>query len=437
MKAYEETVDFLFAQLPVFQRDGAEAYKPGLDNIHRLCSAIGNPQTRFRSVHIGGTNGKGSTSHSLAAILQQSGYKTGLYTSPHLVDFRERIRIDGKKIEKQEVVDTIDHWLPLIDEIKPSFFELTVALAFYYFAKNGVEVAVIEVGMGGRLDSTNVITPILSVITNISLDHQKFLGNTIAEIALEKAGIVKGGVPLVVSERQSESAPVFTQVCKEKSSKLIFATDAYSVENLGIVVGGRQVQVSKNGIPAMVLTLSLLGLYQLKNLPGILAAVDELNKIGLAISTRAVVNGLANVQRQTGLMGRWQIIANHPMMICDTGHNQAGIEEVVEQLNTYTFDNLWIIWGMVSDKDHAKMIGLLPLTANVVVTQPSNLPRAMPKEELATLFLAAGFQAVTKNTVPEAIDYALQQAGPGDLIFIGGSTFTVADIPFEKFLASA
>lgn len=432
LKTYADTVAFLFAQLPEYQRTGAAAYKPGLGNTLQLCEAIGNPQHRFKSIHIAGTNGKGSTSHSLASIFQEAGYKTGLYTSPHLLDFRERIRINGLKISEEEVVTKTNLWLPIIETIKPSFFELTVALAFQYFAEQNIDLAVIEVGMGGRLDSTNIIDPELAVITNISYDHQNFLGSTLPLIASEKAGIIKPGKTVVVSEDQEETHSVFEEKAKLENSDLVFASSQYTIRDLGIQAGFRAVSATRSFGDTLHVKLSLLGNYQLKNLPGILESVVQMQKLGWKVDREDIENGLAKVQKNTGLMGRWQILQNEPLIICDTGHNEAGIVEVINQLLSYPHRNLWLIWGMVSDKDPSKIISHLPEEAKIIATQ-ATISRALPKEELANEFKRFGYDPILKSSVAESIEYVLQKADKKDLIFIGGSTFTVAEIPFEKF----
>lgn len=432
-RTYDETVEFLFSRLPVFQRDGAAAYKPGLDNILAFCEAIGNPQHHFRTIHIGGTNGKGSTSHSMASVLQEQGYKTGLYTSPHLVDFRERIQINGIFIPKEFVVDTIESWIPLIDAIEPSFFELTVALCFHYFSLQKVEIAVIEVGMGGRLDSTNIITPLLSVITNIGYDHQKFLGNTLPEIAGEKAGIIKKGVPVVISERHPETDPVFEKKAMDCETSIIFGSDLFHVSDLGIKDGYREIRTTQQGNPnEQEWKLSLLGQYQLKNIKGILSSIMTLRNTGLAISDHSIQQGLSAVQKNTGLRGRWQILQQQPMIVCDTGHNADGIREVIQQIQTYSFRKLWLIWGMVNDKDHREILQLLPRHSTVIATQP-HLLRALPSSEMKELFASMGFDVIEKPTVKEALELIGQEADKDDFIFIGGSTFVVAEIPFELF----
>jgi dihydrofolate synthase/folylpolyglutamate synthase len=416
----------------VFQRDGAAAYKPGLETTLRLCEAVGNPQNSFKSIHIGGTNGKGSSSHTLASILQEEGYKTGLYTSPHLVDFRERIRINGVKIPEETIVELVESWSSLITDLKPSFFELTVALAFWYFSKEKVDIAVIEVGMGGRLDSTNVITPVASLITNIGLDHQAFLGDTIEKIATEKAGIIKPKIPVIVSERRNDSDFVFLQKSNLEKSGIEFASDKVTIEDLGLKNGFRHIIAKLENGESFNLSMSLAGIYQLKNIKGILWTCKVLNENGFQIGKKSIEEGISKVQENTSLMGRWQTLMHNPTIVCDTGHNEDGIKEIVSQLSTCSFQNLWLIWGMVSDKDHGKILNLLPKTAKIIATQP-HINRALPVEKMTELFINHGFLTFQKNNVSEAIDFALKNASTNDLILIGGSTFTVAEIPFEKF----
>jgi dihydrofolate synthase/folylpolyglutamate synthase len=431
--SYEETLEFLFSRLPVFQRVGAAAYKPGLDNILHFCDLLGNPQNKFRTVHIAGTNGKGSTSHSLASVLQEAGYKTGLYTSPHLRDFRERIRINGEMILRERVTEKVYQWRPWIDRIQPSFFELTVALAFDYFAENQVDIAIVEVGMGGRLDSTNIIRPLVSVITNIGLDHQKFLGNTLSEIAAEKAGIIKTEIPVVIGERTPATEAVFVSKTSDCHSVLTFAEDCYEVADLGISDGYRLAEAeNRESGEKLKLKLSLLGDYQLRNLKGILTTTDLLRQQQFAIPDAAVSRGIARVQQNTGLMGRWQILQENPRVICDTGHNEDGIKMVMQQMKDLIYRKLWMVWGMVNDKDHANILRLLPREAIYLITEP-RIPRAMPKEALNALFVENGLNTRIFDSVSDALNFALQEADKEDVVFIGGSTFTVADIPFEIF----
>lgn len=433
MDRYAETIQFLFGQLPVFHRDGAAAYKPGLDTILAFCRHLGNPQNCFPSLHVAGTNGKGSSSHSLASVLQESGYRTGLYTSPHLKDFRERIRINGIPVAEEEIIRRVDAWKPLIQELKPSFFEITVALAFDCFAAAGVDVAVVEVGMGGRLDSTNIIAPEVCLITNIDFDHQQFLGETLALIAGEKAGIVKPGIPVVIGEGHPATMPVFSRAASANDSQLVHAGDLFAVTDCGTENGLRRVEVRRHEDGTVAeYRLSLLGDYQLKNLPGILAVVSILRRNGWNIPFQALERALSRVQENTGLRGRWQVLDQKPLIICDTGHNPAGMREIVSQLKTYSYRQLWWVLGMVSDKDHGSILELLPRDARYIATQP-RLPRALPYGDLCALLQAGGFEASPCQTVEQAVEEAMRKAAPDDLIFIGGSTFVVAEIPFEKF----
>jgi dihydrofolate synthase/folylpolyglutamate synthase len=433
---YKEAVEFLFSRLPVFHRIGAAAYKPGLETTISLLEALDNPHKKFKSIHIAGTNGKGSSSHSLASILQEAGYKTGLYTSPHLFDFRERIRINGQMIPEEKVVQMTEDWQVLIDQLKPSFFELTVAMAFKHFADEKVDIAVVEVGMGGRLDSTNVITPELSLITNIGMDHQKFLGNTIGEIAGEKAGIIKPGIPVVISEDQEESRPVFMQKASLENAPIQFASEILQIEDLGIRNGKREIRAVYNQSQLVEnYQLALTGNYQLKNIAGVLASVEQLKTTGYSISQQAISEGLENVKENTGLYGRWDVIQEKPMLICDTAHNEDGVKQIVTQLSSLSYKSLWLVWGMVDDKDHHKILSLLPKSAKVIACQP-DIPRALSSEKMAELFKNSGFDCQEISEVGNAIHFCLEKAEPEDLIYVGGSTFTVASIPYEIFFGS-
>ena len=431
---YAETLEYLYSRLPVFHRIGAAAYKPGLERTLSLLESVGNPHKKFKSIHIAGTNGKGSCSHSLASILQESGYRTGLYTSPHLFDFRERIRISGAKIPGDYVVKKVAEWKSLADTIEPSFFELTVALAFDYFAGEGVDVAVIETGMGGRLDSTNVINPELSLITSIGWDHQQFLGNSLAEIAFEKAGIIKPDVPVVIGEVLPETEGVFQKKSDATGSSLNLAGQLFNVQDLGLQEGLRRVQVTdrSNG-NQFDLELGLTGIYQLKNLPGILASARLLRSRGFQISEGAIAAGIRKVKENTGLRGRWDVLQQNPLTICDIAHNEDGIREVMQQLCALPCKKLRIVWGMVSDKDHRKIIELLPRHAELIACQP-DIPRALPAGEMQRLLTEAGLDSREIPEVPAALNYCLQYADSEDVIFIGGSNFTVASIP-EKFFS--
>jgi dihydrofolate synthase/folylpolyglutamate synthase len=420
---YAETLSYLYNNLPMFQRVGASAYKKDLTNTLQLCEVLGNPQRKFKSIHIAGTNGKGSTSHMLAAILQTAGYNTGLYTSPHLKEFTERIRVNGSEISQEFVVDFVKRIKPSIESIKPSFFEITVAMAFDYFAKEQTDIAVIETGLGGRLDSTNVIHPILSILTNISWDHMDLLGDTLPKIAFEKAGIIKEGVPVVVSERQDEVAHVFTDKANETKSKITFASDIYKLKK----TSRGQYDLIKHNQPSMSIETDLTGGYQAKNIPGVLCAIDELRLGGLTISDEHLHQGLKNTITLTGLKGRWQTIEGSPLIICDTGHNEAGIKEILTQIKETEFDQLHWVLGMVRDKDVSKVLTLLPKDAKYYFCEAS-IPRAMSSSELMEKALGFGLVGKDCKNVNNALRQARNESGPNDLIFIGGSTYIVAEI---------
>jgi len=424
---YEEAVDYLYARLPMFTRDGASAFKKDLTNTWRLCEALDNPQERFRSVHIAGTNGKGSTSHMLAAILQRSGYRTGLYTSPHLLDFRERIRIDGALVSKQSVADFVNQNQPLIESIQPSFFEVTVAMAFDYFAREKVDIAVIETGLGGRLDSTNVINPLLSIITNIGYDHTNMLGNTLQEIAGEKAGIIKPGVPVVIGEWQPEVSEVFERIASEKRSPLVYASHEWRVKSQGTDEDYQYLEVARQHVSDGIrYALDLRGGYQAKNLPAVLTAVEVLRSKGFSLEEIQVGQALKQVQRATGLMGRWQTLSTAPLVICDTGHNVDGWHEVLTNIAATRHDKLHMVLGVMRDKDLEKMLPLLPKDACYYFCEVA-MPRALPAEELRVAAAEKGLNGKAWGSVPDAIEVARRQAAVDDLIFIGGSTFIVAD----------
>jgi len=423
---YQETLDYLFNALPMFQRVGASAFKKDLSNTISLCNHLGNPEKKFKSVHVAGTNGKGSSSHSIASVLQAAGFKTGLYTSPHLKSFTERIRIDGLEIPEDAVVEFVEENKSFLEELKPSFFEMTVGMAFWYFAKEEVDIAVVEVGMGGRLDSTNVLMPEVSLITNIGMDHVQFLGDTLAAIAGEKAGIIKRNIPVVISKTQEETTPVFVQVSEELDAPITFADQKWKVEKVEEIEGKALYDVTSSDVK-QELEFDLLGNYQKFNLPGILETVVQLKAKSWDISSEAIKAGLSNVTKSTGLKGRWQVLSRSPLTICDTGHNEAGIQEILSQLESYSFDKLWMVLGMVQDKDISKILQLLPKTASYVFCQ-ANLPRAMEADELLEKAQSIGLVGVSVPDVNEALNFARKKAGSNDLIFVGGSTFVVAEI---------
>jgi dihydrofolate synthase/folylpolyglutamate synthase len=410
----------------MFTRVGASAYKKDLHNTLALCKALHNPEQTFKSVHIGGTNGKGSSSHMLAAILQTAGYKTGLYTSPHLTDFRERIRINGQMIPEQEVIAFVNSHQALFEEIKPSFFEATVGLAFDYFAKQEVDIAIIEVGLGGRLDSTNVIHPLLSLITNIGLDHQDILGNTLEEIAGEKAGIIKTNTPIIIGEKQAEIAQLFEKKANEANAKILFASDYWTItpkEEAAPLLVVHAHSSNQN----LKLALDLRGSYQVKNLAGVLTAVNELREQGFEISEAHLKTALKQVSSLTGLQGRWQTLQTSPLVICDTGHNEDGIKEVLKNIANTPHQNLHMVWGMVKDKDVRKILALLPKKATYYFCQP-NIPRGKPTEELAQEAQQYELIGQAYSSVAEAYQQALGNTKPNDLIFVGGSSFVVAEV---------
>lgn len=419
---YQETIDYLYHALPMFQRVGPVAYKVDLDNTLELVKAIGDPHTKFKSIHVAGTNGKGSTSHMLASVLQEAGYKVGLYTSPHLKLFTERIRVNGTPISEKAVVDFVDRIQPTIERIKPSFFEITVAMAFDYFAQNKVDIAVVEVGLGGRLDSTNILTPEVSVITNIGWDHQALLGNTLRKIAYEKAGIIKAGVPVVVSQKQSRVANVFEEKSTAVGTSLSYASVMFHLERAS---PDRFNVYCHNELVIEGLRPDLKGVYQRYNLLGVLQTLDRLN--GFQVSEEAIRNGLENVITNTGLKGRWQQLNLVPMTICDTGHNVDGVRFIVRQLHQYTFRKLHIVWGMVADKSADKVLDLLPKSA-VYYFCAADIPRAMKPEKLQITAVMHRLEGNVYSSVKEAVDEAKKQADKEDLIFIGGSTFVVAEI---------
>lgn len=431
---YAETLDYLFAKLPMFSRLGAAAYKKDLTNTIRLCEALGNPQQAFKSIHIAGTNGKGSTSHMLAAILQTGGYKTGLYTSPHLKDFRERIKIDGQFCSEEFVVRFTERIQPLIDEIEPSFFEITVAMAFTWFAEQKVDIAVIETGLGGRLDSTNIIQPELSIITNIGWDHMNLLGNSLAEIAGEKAGIIKKNTPLVIGEWLPETKPVFEQqyaiVNNENTSQppFVFASEERWISDWKYEHHLLEAEVAHHQYDERhKYQLDLPGLYQLKNLLTVLAATHELGKKGWNCNQEIIKKALTQVKKKTGLHGRWELIHKHPSVILDVGHNVDGIKAIRQQLEHCSYKHLHIIIGMVKDKDINAVLALLPEHASYHFTE-ANIPRALDAVSLQEQ--AASFEL--KGTIYANVNIALKEviakADPTDLILICGSVFLVGEV---------
>jgi dihydrofolate synthase / folylpolyglutamate synthase len=437
MKSYPETLHYMFSQLPMYQRIGSAAYRADLANTIALCNVTGNPQNSFPSVHIAGTNGKGSVSHMIASVLQEKGLKVGLYTSPHLKDFRERILINGEKIRKRFITRFVDQYYSDFERIHPSFFEMTAVLAFDYFRNEKVDIAVIEVGMGGRLDSTNVITPLLSVITNISFDHMQFLGDTLEKIAAEKAGIIKPGIPVVIGESAESTTKVFTEKAISTASEILFADTLYSVIDSELDSRHRPdqlvtayleldaVRVNKTFLTG--LKLPLTGIYQRKNLVTVLAAIEMLGKSGFDITKEDLLKGIRRVIHNTHLSGRWQILSRHPLTICDTGHNEAGIREVLRQIDATQHKQLHFVYGVVNDKDIHTILAMLPHDA-IYYFCKADIPRGLDQDILESIASDAGLQGSAYPSVAEALSAAQTNAGPGDLVFVGGSTFVVAEV---------
>jgi dihydrofolate synthase / folylpolyglutamate synthase len=426
---YQQTIEYLYQHLPMFSRIGAAAYKKDLHNTIALCDALDNPQKKFKSIHIAGTNGKGSTSHMLAAMLQQAGYKTGLYTSPHLKDFKERIKINGEMISGDFVVQFVEQTKALSESIEPSFFELTVAMAFEYFAQQQVDIAVIETGLGGRLDSTNVITPILSIITNIGYDHMNILGNTLEEIAMEKAGIIKPNVPVVIGEYLAETKNIFINKAKECNSQIHFAQEEYKAFNVASTTQTLRCDV-KNATHNIIenFTLDLNGLYQTKNLCTVLCAEGILMEQGFAIKNEAEKFALANTKKLTGLHGRWDVIAENPTIVLDVAHNEDGIRQILKQLSTgNTPIRNHFVLGMVKDKEVEKVLSLLPADATYYFTN-AHIPRALPAQELQSKAAAFNLQGNIYTDVNAAIAAAKQRATATDLIIVCGSVFLVGEV---------
>ncbi len=419
---YQETIEYLFNSTPVFEKVGAKAYKPGLQTTETLDKHFGHPHRQFKSIHVAGTNGKGSCSHTLAAILQSEGYKVGLFTSPHLVDFRERIRVNGECISEQYIIDFVEKERRFFEPLHPSFFELTTALAFKYFAEQKVDIAIIEVGLGGRLDCTNIITPILSIITNISKDHTQFLGNTLADIAGEKAGIIKPGVPVIIGEDLPETRPVFQQKAQKENSPIIFAQDEnqQEVQKAEHINGKMEYTTRTWG----KLTGELCGDYQAKNMNTILNAVKYLTLI--KNKGTSIKYGISHVTELTGLMGRWQKIQDKPLVICDTGHNVGGWQYLAPQIKAQACRQLRIVFGMVDDKDVTTVMKMLPNDAIYYWTQATT-KRAIKVEKIAELGTSLGLNGNVYPSVNKAFKAAQADAAEDDFIFVGGSSYIVAD----------
>lgn len=432
---YQQTIEYLYAQLPMYSRIGAAAYKEDLHNTIALCNAIDNPQTKFKSIHIAGTNGKGSTSHMLAAILQQAGYKTGLYTSPHLKDFRERIKINGEIVSKEFVVDFVERTKMLSEQIKPSFFEMTVAMAFNYFAKEKVDIAVIETGLGGRLDSTNIITPILSIITNIGYDHMDILGDTLEKIATEKAGIIKPNTPVVIGEYLPETKDIFINKAKQVNAPIHFSQDEYEVSHVdyGMQLLCFDVSNKEHNITE-TFELDLNGLYQIKNICTVLSAEGILMKQGFNIRNKDEKEALRNVKKLTGLYGRWDVISTNPTIILDVAHNEDGVKQLLHQLSVVKpgAAKIHFVMGMVKDKDVNKVLAILPKDATYYFSN-AHIDRAMPHEELLEKAMVFELKAESFDDVNMAINTARQKAAPGDIIIVCGSVFLIAEADTDLF----
>ncbi len=421
---YQETLNYLYNSTPVFEHVGAVAYKEGLQNTLALDKHFNHPHTNFKTIHIAGTNGKGSCSHSLASILQEAGYKVGLYTSPHLVDFRERIRVNGQCISKERVVKFVKDERKFFEPLHPSFFELTTALAFKYFDEQKVDIAIIEVGLGGRLDCTNIISPILSIITNISFDHTQFLGDTLAKIAAEKAGIIKKGVPVIIGEANEETRPVFQSKANEVNSDIVFAEDnAIVTSSSPIVDGGRRYNLSNNS----TLVGELSGDYQERNMNTILCACNILKQMNIIKNDDIIAKGLTNICKNTGLLGRWQTIQNNPTVVCDTGHNVGGWNYLAPQIKRQQCNQLRIVFGMVDDKDINSVMFLLPKNAIYYWTQAES-KRAIKAERVAEIAIKHDLRGEIFDNVEVAYTKALQDSNKDDFVFVGGSSYIVADL---------
>lgn len=426
---YTETLDYLFSSMPSFQQVGGDAYKPGLERIVEFCRTIGNPQRNYFVIHVAGTNGKGSVSNMLAAVLQQAGYHTGLFTSPHLTDFRERIRVNGEMISKQKVVNFVDRYKAEMNRLQLSFFEMTTAMAFDYFAQSDVEVAVIETGLGGRLDATNIVQPLISVITNVGLEHTEYLGDSLPKIAREKGGIIKKCTPVIVGEKNSNYNLVLEEIASDLRSELIYADEAFSLGECGFEVDKQVVTMTRtrDGYPYQ-LRLDLLGEYQRNNLITVATVLDKLHEATpLSISRRAFVEGVREVSRLTSFRGRWQVLSEKPLVVCDTAHNEHGIKEVAKQLKAREGSGrLLCVMGFCEDKDFSNMLALMPSDAHYIFTQAS-IRRAASLDKISEIATSLALDFEVVPTVAEAVEVARKQLTDEDMLFIGGSTFVVAE----------
>lgn len=422
---YQQTIDYLYNTLPMFSRMGSAAFKKDLTNTLRLCERLDNPHKKFKSIHVAGTNGKGSVSHMLAAVFQTAGYKTGLYTSPHLYDFRERIKVNGTMCEEDFVVDFVKRIQPTIAEIQPSFFEITVAMAFDYFARQKVDIAIIEVGLGGRLDSTNVITPELSVITNIGWDHMNLLGNSLEEIAFEKAGIIKENIPVVIGEKKKETETVFKTIASQKQAPIYFAEENFSVKDYKLSNRSIEISVSNKGSFIATYELDLPGIYQTKNILSVLQAVDLLRE--WKITLEQIQSALKNVKQLTGLHGRWEVIHEQPTVVLEVAHNKDGMQQMLQHLKKIDYNKLHIIIGMVKDKDVDHVLQLLPKNTSYYFTQ-AQIPRALDASMLQAKAAVFSLEGSYFDNVNTALQQALNYASKDDLILVCGSIFLVAEV---------
>ena len=426
---YKETLDFLYSQLPAYHRIGKAAYKNNLDNTIALDEYFGHPHQKYMTIHIAGTNGKGSVSHMIASVLQEAGYRTGLYTSPHLKDFRERIKINGEMITEKDVISFTEDHSGIIDSVHPSFFEMSVAMAFNYFAQKNIDIAVIEVGLGGRLDSTNILSPVVSVITNIGHDHMDLLGNSLEKVAREKAGIIKSGVPVVIGETKPETRDVFLLYANNSGSDIYFAEENYicRLEEMDINFGGRSFTVHEvNGSNYFRGIIPLTGDYQQANLGTLFQLFMCLEK-KLKLNERDLIDGISNVIKNTGFQGRWQVIGKNPLIVCDTGHNREGLEYVMKQIKQISVTKCHLVIGFVSDKDLETVLPLFPINAEYYFTKAA-VPRAMDENKLMSEASRFGLHGNSYASVNEAFNAALKCSVPTDLIFVGGSTFVVAEV---------
>lgn len=430
---YPSCLSYLYSKLPMFSKTGVSALKMNLDNTLSICEKLGHPEKKIKCIHVAGTNGKGSVSHMIASILQEQGFRIGLYTSPHLHDFRERIKINGKMIPEEKIIGFTQKMIPLIEEIGPSFFEVTVGMAFEYFAQEDVDFAVIETGLGGRLDSTNVIIPILSIITNIGFDHMNILGDSLEKIAVEKAGIIKKNIPVVIGKRSVATDEIFTITAKANGSKLIFAEDVYDSKVLEVSKGKIEISIHRcDEEKVKILSCPLAGLYQAENIKTVLTAIELLKEQNIAVNDNSVALGLENVIRNTGLMGRWEMLSEEPLVILDVAHNPAGIEQMVDQINQTHHQTLYLILGLSKDKDIDAILDILPEKAIYGFTQ-ADLPRALGTDELTKKAKLKGLNGHPFKTVNDALMHFKNEATPEDLIVVCGSVFVVGEVDRSLF----